>query len=96
MSYRHGLLAHCFFGFYNRIFLATLSNITWANVNYNLCPCAGDPFAPYFGIYYYFFGDFYLFFVTNIVGIFIKTKLYIIRRFGLFLISLFSGKNKSE
>ena len=41
MNVRNGLLAHCFFGLYNRGLLATLSNLTWANVNYNLCPCKG-------------------------------------------------------
>ena len=44
MSLRNGLIAHCFFGLYNRILLASLANLTWANVNYNLCPCKGKHF----------------------------------------------------
>ena len=41
-SIRHSIIAHCFFGWYSRIFLGTLSNLTWANVNYNLCPCKSN------------------------------------------------------
>lgn len=41
ISFRNGLISHCFFGLYNRIPLSILANFTWANVNYNLCACKG-------------------------------------------------------
>lgn len=81
------------------ILLGLMSTIIFVLVqvrNYKfLIKNLGDPFAPFFGIYYYFFGDFYLFIVSNLLGILVKIKLHSIRKIGLYIMGR-SDKEKIE
>lgn len=61
------ILAHAYFGLYQRILLFPLSELTLVNLNYTLCHSIGDPFIKYIGNWYYSLSDVYLCFISIII-----------------------------
>lgn len=61
ISVRNHIYSHIIFGFYQRIILFPLSQLTHANLNFTLCPSMNDPFEPHLDKWYYIAADFYIF-----------------------------------
>ena len=61
ISVKNHLLSHSLFGLYQRILLFPLSQITYANLNFTLCPANSDPFLSFVEKWYYIASDFYIY-----------------------------------
>lgn len=80
ISVRNHIFAHIIFGFYQRIVLFPLSQITYANLNFTLCPSRKDPFELFLGKWYYLVSDFYIFLGGEIFHRIVKLMLDSIKK----------------
>jgi hypothetical protein len=60
ISFKNHIFAHVIFGFYQRMVLFPISQISYANLNFTLCPSKKDPFEPFIDKWYYLLSDAYI------------------------------------
>ena len=58
-EFEFGIVGFAWFGLWNRIVCYSLSELTWANINYNLCAFDADPFYMMVGNWYIAFCEVY-------------------------------------
>jgi len=61
ISVKNHIFSHSLFGLYQRIILFPLSQMTYANLNFTLCPATADPFLPFVEKWYYIASDIYIY-----------------------------------
>ena len=67
LSFKKHFEGFFYFSVYQRMVLWTLSELTWANLNFTLCGNSADPFYASFGKYYLIFAEFYLSFASYLI-----------------------------